>query len=81
MLKQVAEMKYKLSACISIPTKIKCMHSLCVLSQLLLSMLYIAIPTTVGPQLSKPRLSEPSIIQTVRLTVLLEYFDSKCMFY
>ena len=30
---------------------------------------------TVGPWLSKL-----SIIRTVQLTVLLEYFDSKCMF-
>jgi len=33
----------------------------------------------------RPQLSEPSIIQTVRLTVLLEYFDSRlrvqCMYY
>ena len=31
---------------------------------------------TVGPQLL-----DPSIIRTVQLTALLEYFDSKCMFY
>ena len=37
--------------------------------------------STVGPRLSELRLSEPSIIRTVQLTVLLEYFDFKCMFY
>ena len=37
--------------------------------------------STVGPRLSEPQLSEPLIMQTVRLTVLLEYFEYKCMFY
>jgi len=39
-------MKHKLSASILIPTlAIKCMHSVCVSSQLLVSVLFIAVPT------------------------------------
>ena len=36
---------------------------------------------TVGPQISESQLSEPSIIRTVVVTVLLEYFVNRCMFY
>ena len=36
---------------------------------------------TVGLRLSESRLSEPLIIRTVAVTVLIEYFVNRCVFY
>ena len=49
----------------------------CAIIETITSFVQIYVCNAVGPRLSASRLSEPSIIRTVVVTVLIEYFVNR----